>query len=258
MKKILFGALSFGVFLLLSITAFSQEPGEKTFKPEVQIFKLVTREGNVFIKNNSLYLIDLQNKAYQLLPTISPVDYNSLFIQVQSAQAKNKGIKAKILGKMGNSHSVIDYYFNYTGTGKEVASKKAIETNYQDFEIVRVKDVSEIEFKESEAILPTINLPAPETPQPLPPLLNRAIGTVVKTNFNSAVTFIEVKDADSAKVRAILTPSNIPTIKVVEGQMYGFETKNVVKEKMKVEIWYETRGDLNIARTISILPDSDK
>jgi len=255
MKKILFVALSFGVSMLLSCTAFAQEPGEKTFKPEVKIFKLVTIEGNVFIKNNSLYLIDLQRKAYQLIPTIKPVEYNSLFIQVESARSKNKGVKAKILGKPGNSHSVIEYFFNYTETGKEISAKKAIETNYQDFELIGFKDVLEVDFKESEATLPIKKLPAPETPQPLPPLLKRVIGIVEKTSFNTAVPFVEVRDSDSAKTRAILTPSNVPTIKVVEGQLYGFDTKNVIKEKMKVEIWYEDRGDLNIARTISILPD---
>jgi hypothetical protein len=255
MKKILFVALSFGVSMLLSCRAFAQEPGEKTFKPEVQIFKLVTIEGNVLIKNNNLYLIDLQKKAYQLISIIKPIEYNSLFIQVESARSKNKGIKAKILGRPAQSHSIIQHFFNYTESGKEIVSKKAIETNYQDFEIVIVKDASETELKESEVSLPIINLPPPPTPQPLPPLLKRVIGTVVKTSFSTAVPYIEVKDADSAKVRVILTPSSVPAIKVVEGQMYGFETKTAIKEKTKVEIWYEDRGDLNIARTISILPD---
>lgn len=237
------------VFLPLFFTsalAFAQEP-------KTEIIQLTSIEGDVFIRDDSPFLIDAQNRLYKITPELNPQAYNSILSLTKDNESKGKGLKAQITGKPAKFHSIIEHSFKYKG--EQLDTKEATEIKFQDFDIVLIKSTAEAAFKKEEIKI-TSALPPPPTPQPLAFMLKNIQGEITDTHFDKVIPYIEIKGKDAQKAIAILIPSNTQAIKVVEGQLMNFTPKNVIKEGTKLEIWYEEQGDLNLAKIITILPDS--
>lgn len=246
MKRVILIIIYILSFLSISYFAFAQEP-------KTEIIRLITIEGDVFIKEGSFFLMDNEGRVYKITAEINPNIYNSLLSLTKEGESKNKGLRAQIIGRPGKFHSVIEHSFKYKED--QIESKEARETKFQDFDIVLIKNTTETALRKEEFKISSVSA-LPPTPQTLPPLLKNIQGKVITTHFDKVIPYVEIKAEKADKAKVILIPSNIQVIKVVEGQLMSLTPKNVIKEGVRLEIWYEEEGEINLAKVITLLPES--
>jgi hypothetical protein len=172
---------------------------------------------------------------------------------VKERAKENKGLKAVIWGEPGRFAGIIEEDIKYTDEGfVESHESKAI--NFIDFAILRIEKTYDVPLKEIKAIDITSPAYAPTLLPPVP-IIKSIRGEVVATYFNKVIPYIEMRDKATKRSIVIIIPSNIKVIKIMEGQLMGFSPKNVIKTGGKLEVWYEEKGDINTAQTITMLPE---
>ena len=102
----------------------------------------VAIEGEGFIKDGALFLVDAREKLYKIVAETNPNVYDSLFSLTKQNEAQNKGLKATLTGRLGKSHAMIERSFKYSESGLP-ESGQAQEIRYQDLDVVSIKDTAD-------------------------------------------------------------------------------------------------------------------
>lgn len=234
-----------------SIELMQKEPE----KVEAETVPYTIIEGYLLIRNGHLFLSESgkEQKLYRITGQENFQVYSSLFSLVKERVKENKGLKAVVWGEPGRFAQIIEEDIKYTDEGY-LGSHESKAINFIDFAILRTEKTFDVPLKE----IKTIDITSPAyAPIPLPtiPMIKSVQGEVVATYFNKVIPYIEIRDKATEKSVVIIIPSNIKVIKIMEGQLMGFSPKNIIKAGSKLEIWYEEKGDINTAQTITMLPE---
>jgi hypothetical protein len=223
--------ICFFLVLFICSLGFAQEAPKKA---KIERTPLLTVTGRIISKGGDIVLITSEAKGYLLEKTET---LEKAFDKVK--ELVNKDVDVTLSGfDTGETKGFrfIDH-----------KAKKARETNY------RILRVALITKAEQGSKVTNLDISKPVDYQSLPkevisPL--RVIkGKIIKCDFKNLIPTIELEGKPGF---AVMVPPNIETTKVVGGKLVAFKPKDVLKEGMKVEIWYEEKGDLNTARMIAI------
>jgi hypothetical protein len=224
-----------------------------SFQGVAEDTRLIHVEGEVFLKGDSLYLIDQNSVVYQVTDKNNPKNYKKLYGQAQNNAEEGKGLAAVLIGRMGNYHSIINQSFHYPEEGGATAIGK--EFMYKDFALVHIESITDSELIDAEDSRIYRSTSKPPIPKLMPALMKNIQGQVTNSNINSVVPYVEVRDLRNPdRYITVIIPAEVKVIRVKDQELY-YTSKDNLKKTTKVEIWYSEEGDMNIAKSITLLPE---
>lgn len=228
MRKFLLFLQPFLIVLFTPYLSFAQEP-------QAEVFLLVTVEGRLISKQGLTTLITSEGKGY-------------LIKKAEGAE--------EVFNKV---REYLNKDFDLTLSGIETGETKGFvftdyETNQARSEEYRVIEVLLINAVKEGSNVSKIDISKPKAVE-APSLeltshsLKRIGGTVSKYNVKGVISTVELEGKPDF---SIIIPPGTEAMKVMGDNLMSFKAADVIKEGVKLEIWYEEDGDLRNARIISI------
>lgn len=215
--------------LLLSISLASAQ------EPQGELIPLTTIEGRIISKHDMVMLITVEGKGYLIKKAEGAED---IFNTVKEYVDKDFDI---VLSGIETGETKGFMFTDYQTNQARVEEYKVIEVLFIN-EVKEGSRVTKLDISRPKAVeTPTLDLPLPS--------LKKIGGKISKCDFKSVIPTIELEGKPGF---VIMIPAGAEAIKVVDKNLMAFKPKDVLKEGMKVEIWYEEKGDLRSARIITI------
>lgn len=248
---------SVGIFILTSFLflavnfSFAQNDSEAIppQEPIVEIAKLKTIKGELVIKQEELFLVDADNKIFKILPELNPQVYSQLFSQMKGNFEQKSGMTAEMLGQIGQRHSVIHENLKPAPDGVSQRNK-AERMDFYDFNIVKTIQAQAAVLKEIKLTYSYIRDQKPENALPL---LQSVQGKIAGTYLKNVIPYFEIVPFGRKEKVVILLSSQIKILKAFEGQLMELDPKANLKTGLKVEVWFEDQGNINLAKSITII-----
>lgn len=251
-----FLGLGYGVLCAQNVTTGSEKETHAIKEGVTKEAPLVTQiDGHLLINENYLYLNEINQeplRVYRIIETANPQLYSLLFSLVKEKMQKNKGIRAILLGRAGETAQYIKSDTAYSDGSPVLIESKAL--TFTSFEVSRIKRVSEVPLADVAEIKMT-SLPA-TLPIEIPKKSIHIKGKIIATHFRSVIPRIEIQGENSNKPTVVIIPFHVKAQKVIEGQMMNLSPKGQLKVGSTIEIWYQEKGIMNIAQMI-ILPSTE-
>ncbi|MFH0828248.1 MAG: hypothetical protein V1919_03685 [Candidatus Omnitrophota bacterium] len=241
--------LASSLFLAVKLSYAQNNTEEVSSKAIFEATKLIITKGELVIKQEELFLVDADNKIFKILPELNPSVYSQLFSQLKDNLAQKKGARAEILGQVGQRHSIIHENLRPLPDGTSRKSE-AERMDYFDFNIVKIISTQPSVQKEIKL---TYSYKRDKKPEITPPLLQSVQGKVVGVYLKNVIPYFEVIPIGRDEKVVILLSSHIKLLKAFEGQLMELEPKSNLKIGLKVEVWFEEQGNINLAKSITIL-----
>ncbi|MBU4346649.1 MAG: hypothetical protein KKH29_04915 [Candidatus Omnitrophica bacterium] len=228
MKKLLLVSQLFFIAFLIPCLSLAQES-------QGEIFPLITVEGRIISKQGRITLITAEGKGYLIKKAEGAEE---VFNKVR--EYLNKDFDITLSGiETGETKGFV--FTDYQTNQARVEEYRVIEVLFIN-EIKEGSKVSKIDISKPKAVeYPPLDLTAHS--------LKKISGKISKCNFKGVIPTIELEGKPDF---AIMIPAGVEAIKVVGENLMAFKPKDVLKEGIKVEIWYEEKGYIRNARIITI------